>query len=39
VEHQFELKGEWLRGNGEVSVGCTGRVAESDLWSEIWMYT
>ena len=33
----LDIRGEWLRRNCGVTDGCTGRVAERDLRSDIWM--
>ena len=34
----MDVEGEWMRGNCGGTFGCTGRVAERELWRESWMY-
>jgi len=38
VERQLDIQGEWLLGNCGLTDGCRGRVAERELWSDIWNY-
>jgi len=37
VVRQLDVQGECLRGNCGSKFEFTGRVAERELWSEIWI--
>jgi len=38
VERVLDVEGEWLKGIYGPKFGYTGRVAETELWSDRWMY-
>ena len=37
MDRTLNEEGERLKGNCGVTVGCRRRVAERELWSEIWV--